>query len=131
MILIKDIKILYTKEDIHRLRCELYPPIKELLIKQPGKAVPAKVTPEMVFGRIFRTATGEEICIGMTGAVQKAIGLPFEAFDNLQNELEEAKNSYNIICRTLNQQNKKLFTLQNMSWWQRLIFLFNKNIIKI
>ena len=45
---------------------------------------------EMIHGKQFVNSRGEYICIGMSQQVQDAIGLPLEAFDNMNNRISDS-----------------------------------------
>lgn len=62
---------------------------------------------EVVTPRLFVNEEGERYLIGMTKEVQDQIGLPFEAFENIQKENKQLRDA-----------------IYDLSFWQRLKFLF-------
>ena len=79
------------------------------------------LTQEVAKGRRYVTADGREIVIGMAKHVQEAIGLPYEAFDNLNKELEHAWAISNGHYKAYCSYRKRIV---NMPFWERLKGLF-------
>jgi len=60
-------------------------------------APPLQVTEEMVRGRKYLNSYGELVCIGMSKQVSAVLGLPFEAFENLNRDLENAQSAVRVL----------------------------------
>lgn len=110
MIVVKNIEIDTVKEDTI-LAYHFHP--EELSSVPPDREIRHDVTEEMIHGKRFINHRGEEFCIGMSEDVQKAIGLPFEAYEDLTSSLKSCQSRY----RNLQQSIPKTF-------WERLKFLF-------
>lgn len=84
MILVKNIEVEVVPQDIIQIR-----QMDETNIYKPFERVQEemKILVEQVRGQRFINARGQEFCIGMSKKVRDAIGLPFEAYDNLQKEV--------------------------------------------
>lgn len=80
-----------------------------------------KLKAEMIEGKRFKTADGREIMIGMTKKVQLAIGLPYEAWEELEGRLEARDNQYK---NRLSVFADYMFKVETMSFWKRLKVLF-------
>lgn len=92
-----------------------------------------KITKEMVTGKVFINADNKEFCIGMSEKVQTAIGLPFEEFENLHNELDDKRYELETNKITISQLRdryarslKKIEQFETMSLWKKIKFLFKK-----
>jgi hypothetical protein len=75
------------------------------------------ITFEMIHGRTFSNSRGERICIGISNDAQTAIGLPFEVFESMNNEIAYLKKE-NIFLRHLlanSKNNVKLCKQQDLS----------------
>lgn len=77
------------------------------------------VETEVVRGERFVTAEGAEIELGMTRQVRAILGLPAEAFRNLHREHDDQARENRLLRRDL-------VRYQEMTWRQRLAFLFKK-----
>ena len=77
----------------------------------------AELTYEMVRGRVFRNANGQEVCIGMTKQVQDAVGLPFEAFENMEKEISNLYEEVGNLRLAISM-------LRGTGFWGRLRWLF-------
>ena len=113
MILIKSIEVAVVEGDLQsvigRFQKQRADSLKTLILVEN-----VALTEEMVYGRIYRTADGREIVIGMTKEVKDAIGLPYGVFENLTKELTAANNHYKAYRNWV----------VNMPWWERLKGLF-------
>jgi hypothetical protein len=85
---------------------------------------------EMVVGKIYKNFFGEEVCIGMTEQVQGAIGLPFEALDNVRRkaDIRIEKIRSESAAKIKNAQEvanaKAELKMNSMGLWDRVVFLF-------
>lgn len=69
---------------------------------------------ERIQGWRFTNSHGDEVYIGMSKEAQLAIGLPFEAFENLQKELRDTRESLRAHRSAVNTAN----------FWRRFKYLF-------
>jgi hypothetical protein len=90
-------------------------------------------TIEQIKGKRFINNQGQTVCIGMSKQVQEAIGLPFEALDNLQKECKFLRDIRNKLENDMNTIHSNFTTFQqkvnNASFSNRLKYLFTKTII--
>jgi hypothetical protein len=98
MLLVKNIEVELVPEDIIQIiqRDERN---KYLDYKQIDEKVQTVV--ELIRGQRFVNERGEQVCIGMSEKVRTAIGLPFEVYNNLKQELETLERMYNFKTKTL------------------------------
>lgn len=98
---------------------------KRLIMKRLHLETPIikdfNLTKEMVYGRRYRTVDNREIVIGMSKHVQKTIGLTYEAFDNLRNDLER---QIDILINTTHVHKEYKAKIKNMNFRNRLKALF-------
>ena len=119
MICIKEIKVVDVDEDfivVHMMDGLL--PFATLL--QEGDNISqemVEVTNEMVHGTRFRNSNGLDVCIGMTQQVQDLIGLPFEAFSNMEATILGMKLKITALLKELDE-------FKTMGFFGRLKFLF-------
>lgn len=81
----------------------------------------ADLTYEMVRGRVFRNANGQEVCIGMSKQVQDAIGLPFAVFENMEKKIGDLQLARDTTKFKLD---RLCCRLNNTGFWGRLKWLF-------
>ncbi len=113
MILIEKIKVIQTNLEptmiAHALSCDYEPMSTDY--------IPPEITTEMVRGRRFVNIRGEEVCIGMSKQVQQAIGLPFEVYDVMENNITFFRK------RNQNLESKNFSLLKRIEWHQTMGFL--------
>lgn len=127
MILIHDIEVMVVPDDVWE-RYELELPKS---VWDPEVRVDDLIIREMILGRKYINAYGQKVCIGMTKKIQESIGLPFEAFKNLEDKYERIGN-LNIEYAKLNTIHKSnALRLKGLNWWGRLklVFYGYKNIL--
>lgn len=79
---------------------------------------------EYVTPRIFvRPRTGERYEIGMTKDVQDKIGLPFEAFDNMAQDLAEKRDEINTLKKDKASLVREAKALQKLGFLDRLLLV--------
>lgn len=82
---------------------------------------------EIIRGRLFVNARGEEVCLGASEDIQKALGIPMEAFDNLRKEVEKATLKVFYLEEVKDEYRFELLALRKkyktMSFLNRLKFL--------
>lgn len=93
MILIDKISVKEVPHNICEIAAYSYTPERDILDYSPGIPMnrmedALSVTKEQITGRRFQNGVGKAICIGMSKQVQVAIGLPFEAFDNMNKQID-------------------------------------------
>jgi len=84
----------------------------------------AELTYEMVRGRRFRNRDGKEVCMGMTKQVQDAVGLPFEAFEDMEKEIYSLNKERKRLKQEVGDLTRALMKLHNTGFWGRLKWLF-------
>lgn len=107
-----------------------------------GAAEPLPYTTETVLGKRFRRVDGSFITIGLTKEVEKILGSPFQAIDELNDRADDAHTMIWALrrevkdltqrCGVLKERchdtYRKLHKLQTMSWWKRLAFVWNRGL---
>jgi len=82
------------------------------------------LTPDMVKGRVFKNADGEEICISMNNDAQKAVGLPFETFDKMSTTIDDNEDTIDKLDKLYDEAFESLLSYETMSLWGRIKFIF-------
>lgn len=121
MIVIKEIKTIIVPEKstmIHH-----YDGI--LIGNGADVASKVSVTREMVEGQRFVNANNETVIIGWAKDVQEKLGLPFEVFDDLKFRNAELGKIKSELSLKIFDLQEALRYYKNMTFWQRLKFLFN------
>lgn len=118
MLLVKNIEVELVPEDIviitrmdERNRYLDYKQVEDKMQTLIGQ----------VKGQRFVNARGQQICIGMTEKVREAIGLPFEAYDNLWKEKELFASQADAVAKRFNDYRDKI---DNANLRRRLRYLF-------
>ncbi len=116
MVCVKSIEL--VEVDRNRIEFGSFPPLD--VRSHTGGILPVKdidITREMIKGRVFRNSLGRKVCIGMRKEVQDALGLPFEAFDGLRDQVEQKNLIVNDLLEQIN-------VIKNMGFWGRFRCLF-------
>ena len=79
---------------------------------------------EVIHGRIFNNARGEEVCIAMTREVQIAIGLPFEVFEDQGKKITNLSAEVGHKNALLVLSGLKLSMYEGATFFERLKYLF-------
>jgi hypothetical protein len=112
MIIIKDIDIIEVPTD---KEIEL---LHSLRTKVGGRvSTDVAILNEAIKGRRFTNQEGKTICIGMTKEVQNLIGLPFEAFDNLE-------KAYDRVSNLHYESQQWIRKVKSKKWWERIVLVF-------
>lgn len=123
MIVITEIK--YIKTSNHRDTLELlhrqYPEVHPHSFEERG----VETLKEMVKGRRFVNSRKETICIGLEKEVEELIGLPFEVFEKMRDEIETLENNIEYEKRLNKTLNDSLVNWEQMKLWGRI-----KNVFK-
>lgn len=96
---------------------------------------PTVVDKHVVEGRVFKNASGDDVCIAWNRSVQEELGLPFEKLDELRKKIEMLKRIHRLEMVELRtfldlestentDLSNKLKIYHNLNWWQRILFLF-------
>ncbi|MFH1777587.1 MAG: hypothetical protein ABH952_08545 [Candidatus Omnitrophota bacterium] len=123
MIIVQEIKVANVDKNVVELAH--YPPMNFSIYPGP-KTEPIEITYEMIHGRTFVNANGEEFCIGLSEQAQTAIGLPFEAFENMSNEIEKLQIHIGDLRKKYNIARDKINQYETMGLWKRIKFLFGR-----
>lgn len=125
MLIVKNIEIVDVSEDIVGLLHDKSLPDLKASPKIPTKEE-MSVPIEVVHGRRFINADGEEFCIGMSKKAETALGLPFEVIENQQNEINVQRTRIAQLRGYYADTLEKLEEFRTMSFWSRVKFLFNR-----
>ena len=96
-------------------------------------------TRELVQARVFINKNNEEVIVGFSQEVQKALGAPMEAFRNMSKDIErlthqnrkldfeiiDLENKLRRLGQVLKMTNRRYLSA---SFWQRLKYLFLRKI---
>jgi len=85
-----------------------------------------RVPVELVHGKVFTNTDGKKVCIGMSGAAQIALGLPFEVFENLREDITKQRVTVTQYKSLYAGAQRELNQMRTMSFWDRVKFLFNR-----
>ena len=116
MICIKSIEVIEVERDDVEIAYQMWPD-DHYFLPDATEPVAAKFITETVRGRRFRNIDGKEVCIGMTKQVQDAVGLPFEAFENMEKEISNLYEEVGNLRLAISM-------LRGTGFWGRLKWLF-------
>ena len=127
MICVTEIKTVDVGRDfvmIHKM--QNMPALAEVIGSDPpGRC---EVEQEMVSGRDFVNARGDRFCIGMSEQVQKAIGLPMEAFANMSKTIEEDAITIRKLRTAKAEGQKRIDAFETAGLWQRIKYVFTRGL---
>jgi len=126
MILVKDVTVLKVKGDV--VNFAHIPEYDGPIEWDYSDSDPIEIRNEVIRGTVFCDRHGQKVCIGATEDVQRLIGLPFEVFNNQQNELTRANAESRRYRRELNAALVEIGRIGTADWWDRLKFLFTGRI---
>jgi hypothetical protein len=117
MIIITKVEALKTEKDIEELEWQIYCE-QNSHTKIGDDFVPVEYAREIIRGRRFVNPSRDiDVVIGVTGKVGDLLGLQYEAFENMEKEIE--------VLRIKNQTlHRKLDSFTNASLWKRLKYSF-------
>jgi hypothetical protein len=125
MLIVKNIEVLQVPNDKHKI-FEAISSFKRG-ISSNGCLPPEQlvdIKEEMITGRIFVNNRGERFCIGVSEQVQEAIGLPFEAFENINRRIETDTLTISKLKTKNAVYQNQIDKYKNMNFWQKLKWLF-------
>lgn len=96
-----------------------YTPVKESPYKR-----------EFIQGRRFVDERGNILVIGMTSEVQKTLGVPFDAVENMMASIERYRIEEVYLKSNINRYQSCISKLGRTGFWKRLKFLFTGIIIE-
>lgn len=79
---------------------------------------------ETVRGTRFYDMHGNEVCIGMTKEVEKALKLPFAVYYNMSNAVNSKERELDQQKDVSHRLRYRLETIKGMSFWERLNRVF-------
>jgi hypothetical protein len=134
MIIITEAKIIETKESMDEIIFTRRPndPIRYKCEIGKEKIVPVSVIRESIKGRRFvRARDNTDVIIGCSKQIQDIIGIQYESFDNI---IEELRLTNNLLMATSKEAAKnnnkikgyelKIDYFNDASFWTRLKWLF-------
>jgi len=126
MKVVKSIEVIESKRDFYEIMnfgaCPDYARRVEFPDITAGEM---EITEEFIQGRRFVNQHGEQIVIGWAKDVQNVLGLPFEAFENQNNEISDLRSE----CQRLEDDFKNLNeTIEKSTFAQRIKFLFTRKL---
>lgn len=83
------------------------------------------INSEIINGVTFHNPEGEVVVIGMQKADQKLLGLPFEAFGNMEHEIDRLHTTLIETKRELVKTRTQRNVFYNMRFWDRIKFAFS------
>lgn len=93
-------------------------------VKPENKVVKKAGKTEVIRGRVFNNARGEEICLAMTREVQITLGLPFEVFGNMERELSTLRQEERRSAALTVLANLKVSMYEGAGFFKRLKYAF-------
>lgn len=126
MIVVTDIKYMVCQEDQLRIAYMEKQPISVFGFNHEVEKI--NVTNEVIRGRYFVNNKGDEVCLSYKKDIQDLLGLPFEVFENLSNDIKILQGLNFKITKEKDKEEAKLKTFLNMSFWDRLKFLFTGKV---
>jgi hypothetical protein len=96
----------------------------EVINVRPGSYCTVDCLDDVIQGRRFINANGDEICIGMAKEVQTAIGLPLECYEKLSATIDRKNSTINEYQRSLTYVIQRLNRYRTMGLLERIRFLF-------
>ncbi len=121
MIAVIDVKIVKVPENFLMIH-SLEPMLAEWADhSERADCVPVKT--ENIVGERF-VCNGQDVVIGMSQAVQDAIGLPMRVFSDMNREVECTRRENGMLSSTCYAWEGKFHELQEATFWDRLVWLF-------
>ena len=129
MLLIYDVKVMKVDRDEVEFHCltntfPLYKPLTD----GNEVCIPPDALRELVRGYRLRRSTGEDVCIGATKDVQKALSMTFETFDSHKSEMFLLGRDLRDKTGELTVALAELNTIKNATWWSRIKWVIFNNI---
>ena len=136
MILIKNIEILSIDENtIDVYECDPEQLKAKSYIKYDRKSranqdqfigiESVKFKRETIIGQRFKNSYGTDVVIGMSEQVQKALGLPFDYFEKMQDTITCLEYDKRNLKYNIEKLEKNLTEYKTMTFWKRLKFLLH------
>ncbi len=129
MILVKNIEVVEVERDPWEL-LSLTKPYQAVEVFNPGKNVPefidTNVFREMVQGQRFRRPDGKELIIGYSKQVEEAVGLPFEIFKNMQDDIDDYRVTMRRQTDSINRYQSYISELGRAGFWKRIKYVFTR-----
>lgn len=128
MILVRDIETVETNRDW----CEIAH-FDDIPLNPYDESTPMnlELRKEFIRGREFVNSRGESIILGATGKVQEILGLPFQVFENMQNNLVYYMRQERTLQNTIANKDQEIQFLQQclnnwktMTLWERIKNVF-------
>jgi hypothetical protein len=126
MLLIEDVKVHIVPQNVWAIEKFLSDGGVERSFLPTNKGedlLDAKVCREIIRGRAFVDRHGRRVCIGVSSKAAEVLGLQYEAWANMDAELERARSE-------LRRANERIYLCERASWWQRLKWVFTGVKIK-
>lgn len=135
MLLVKSVEILYVNGDYSEILAEISRPLDIRPVNNFVQEQEIQMAKEMVKGIEFCNRDGDSVLIGMTKDVQAAIGLPFQAFNDmgeqiatLSSELARSKKKILNLEKEKSTLSIRLNNICKLGFFKRLKFLFLKRL---
>ena len=119
MIIIRSVEVDEVDEGVytilHRNPCDYI----------PGTDLPpSTMVSEVVTCRQFVRSDGTDVMIGMSCEAADVLGLQYEAWNEMERNLESQNQKFTDLCRQVGRMGAKLYTIHQARWWTRLKWLF-------
>jgi hypothetical protein len=125
MILIKSVELYITKENSVTLaRVRQVPPTSSK--GDYVKLIDCEIREELINGECFKNVHGQKVVLGWSKEVGEAIGLPMTIFKDQTNHINYLERNLSEL-RDINEVlYERVTDFTDMSFWQRLKFLFRR-----
>jgi hypothetical protein len=86
-------------------------------------------TIEYMHGTTFVNKRGERVVIGASKEVQQILGLPFDAFSNMEGDIDRLERERDAARKAAGDNLARVYEYENMTLKQRLKFLFTGRVL--
>lgn len=134
MILVKSVET----EQVHgkQIQLALMPEFNSLW--QNDEPSETHYSTEVVEAQVFINSRGEELIVGISKEVQRALGIPMETIQDMHNTIDQLQHKINRmnrdfiamtrehgrVCKQLDIANKRKQLVESAGLWKRIKFLF-------
>ncbi len=127
MIIVKSIEIITVDRD-HWELLSLTEPYQAVEVFTPDKNKPSHICSntfrELIIGRRFVKPNGEELLIGCSKQAEEIMGIHYDSWDGMLNQLEESRAAFHTIKELQLKTEKHLMKIRSLGFFERLVAVF-------